>query len=238
MKYFFALLTMVLVSMQIRPALAQTAPSTVSSPGASPPCAQPYREGSVIDPAFASYPREAATQGLISVTVLVKVVIEADGSVSSATITKSSGNMYLDQAALKAARDTTYSPRIVNCVATRGSFLYKAVFGQGNGPSTACISPNAAAALTRAAPVRWPAGKPPSLLKATVKITLSADGVVTGASIYQSTGYDAYDKAALDAARSSIFAPALTGCKPVASTFGYEVDFDPSAPTPSPTPGH
>jgi TonB family protein len=45
----------------------------------------------------------------------MQVTVAADGSVKSVAITKSSGYLDFDQAAIRAAKHSTYSPAFVNC---------------------------------------------------------------------------------------------------------------------------
>jgi len=61
-------------------------------------------------------------------TVIVRVAIAADGTVSSATLTSPSGNVNLDAAALQAARQTTYSPKMVDCRAVAGDYMFQVTF--------------------------------------------------------------------------------------------------------------
>ena len=62
------------------------------------------------------------------VVVYVDVTVEPDGHVSKTLVTKSSNNMAVDQAAVKAARATTYSPKIMGCQAMTGIFIFRADF--------------------------------------------------------------------------------------------------------------
>ena len=59
-------------------------------------------------------------------TVLVLVTVNADGSLVDARIQQSSHNAALDQAALRAARDSDYAPKIVNCQAATGTYILRA----------------------------------------------------------------------------------------------------------------
>lgn len=70
----------------------------------------------------ADYPLIAAEQN-VSGNALVKVDLEPTGTVRDATIAQSSGNEFLDEAALLAARQQTYSPQIVDCRPESGSYL-------------------------------------------------------------------------------------------------------------------
>jgi TonB family protein len=73
------------------------------------------------------YPDIAREQGAIGTTV-VKVTLDANGDVTDATIYKSAGNAALDQSAIKAAKATAYTPDIIDCVKTAGSYLFRAEF--------------------------------------------------------------------------------------------------------------
>ncbi len=79
------------------------------------------------EPAELDYPDIAREQGAVG-TTLVKVSLDVAGNVTDASVYKSAGNAALDQAAIKAAKATSYTPDIVNCVKTPGSYLFKADF--------------------------------------------------------------------------------------------------------------
>ena len=61
-----------------------------------------------------------------------------------------------------------------------------------------------------------------------VKITLSASASVQDASILQSSGNSAIDRAAIVAARQSSYSAAVENCQPVAGTYSFRASFDPS----------
>lgn len=56
-----------------------------------------------------NYPHEAKKTGIEGMTV-VKMLIDTDGSVMDVEVLKSSGNQWLDEAALDAAKKSTFSP--------------------------------------------------------------------------------------------------------------------------------
>jgi len=60
--------------------------------------------------------------------VLIAVTIDANGSVSHASVSQGSGNAAIDQAALRAARESSYKPRLVNCVPSAGTYIFRAEF--------------------------------------------------------------------------------------------------------------
>jgi periplasmic protein TonB len=107
------------------------APGPVSTlpPGTpKPACKTPYQDATVVQQAQPEYPDSAREQGLGEVQVAVKVTIGPSGSLENATISQSAGNMALDQAALAAARQSTYAPKIVNCEPVTGDYLFRVTF--------------------------------------------------------------------------------------------------------------
>jgi outer membrane biosynthesis protein TonB len=50
----------------------------------------------------------------------------------AAKVYKSSSNMAIDQAALRAARESTYSPKLSDCTPVQGDYLFKADFQPGD----------------------------------------------------------------------------------------------------------
>ena len=65
---------------------------------------------------------------------------------------------------------------------------------------------------------------------AVVAVTLDAEGHVVTASIHTSTGSDMLDKAAVDAAEHSTYAPGATNCKPSGGTFAVQFSFEGTSP--------
>lgn len=60
---------------------------------------------------------------------------------------------------------------------------------------------------------------------AQVQVTLDAVGHVTDARIYSSTGTMSLDRAAVEAARRSTYAPSIVDCQPAGGTYLFKVDF-------------
>lgn len=71
------------------------------------------------------YPVSA--RDLAPATVEVEVSIGPSGNVLGIRVTKSSGNTAIDQAVVRAARQSTFSPKLVNCEPTQGDHLFRAV---------------------------------------------------------------------------------------------------------------
>ena len=97
-------------------------------PTPDPSCPVRYQEITITHSVKPEYPDGAHALGLGQVMVLVAVNIGPDGTVRSVSIDKSSGNMAVDMAAMNAAKASSYSPKIVNCTPTSGSYLFVAQF--------------------------------------------------------------------------------------------------------------
>jgi TonB family protein len=85
-------------------------------------------EATVTNPVQPDYPESAKDIGIGPVTVQVEVTVGPSGNLVSASIYKSANNMAIDQAALRAARESTYSPKLVDCNAVQGQYLFRADF--------------------------------------------------------------------------------------------------------------
>jgi protein TonB len=103
-------------------------PAPTPTPAPKPQCAVPNAEANIKgEAADLEYPDIAREQGAVG-TTLVKVTLDANGNVTDTSVYKSAGNAALDQSAIKAAKATSYTPDIVDCVKTPGSYLFKANF--------------------------------------------------------------------------------------------------------------
>jgi len=83
-------------------------------------CAKPNHGASVISevqPNWNSTPRWAQN-------VSVKVFLDANGGVLSAVVLHSSGLPHVDFEALVAARASTYAPKVIDCRAVPGSYVF------------------------------------------------------------------------------------------------------------------
>jgi len=58
-----------------------------------------------------------------------------------------------------------------------------------------------------------------------VKITLDPSGQVVDATVFSSSGNDAFDIAALDAAKLSKYSPRIAYCRPVVGDYLFKVTF-------------
>ena len=100
-----------------------------ASPDPSQACPTPDAPATLFNDVPPQYPEMAKQQGA-SGTTQVLVNVDAAGINRSERIYKSSGNAALDQAALTAARLSTYRPGFAACIPVPGQFLFRAVFSE------------------------------------------------------------------------------------------------------------
>jgi len=92
----------------------------------------------------------------------------------------------------------------------------------------ACADPNKAAAIKGSpAEPEYPdiARQQGAVGTTLVKVTLSATGSVTDASVNKSAGNPALDKAAIDAAKATQYTPDTLNCVPTAGSYLFQADF-------------
>jgi len=109
---------------------AQTAGPATATPvptPTKPACAVPNAPAVATTKVTPDMPEIARQMGA-SGTAQVKVSLDANGNVTSATIATSTHNSALDRAAVQAAQQSKYSPEVDNCVKTAGSYLYVVTF--------------------------------------------------------------------------------------------------------------
>lgn len=94
-------------------------------------------------------------------------------------------------------------------------------------PGPACNDPNVEAKTINAvSPERTTTGfSADTNATAMIKVDLDASGRVTGVSVYASTGSMELDRAALDAARQSTYAPEMRNCQAVPGSYLFKVEF-------------
>ena len=103
--------------------LASTAP-TLAAPASTSlsTCKTQAAPAAISVPVPVDYPDIAAEQNRTG-TAVIQVDLADTGALRDATIFESSGNQFLDRAGILAARQQTYSPRIVGCEPVGGSYL-------------------------------------------------------------------------------------------------------------------
>lgn len=92
----------------------------------------------------------------------------------------------------------------------------------------ACANPNADATATQKVTPDMPeiARQMGAQGTAQIKVTLDTKGNVTNAAVYKSTNNSALDKAALQAAQQSKYAPEIRDCVPTGGSYLYVVTFE------------
>lgn len=169
------------------------------------------RDPSVIKQANLNVPKAVSDRISGSHTATVAVTLDAAGRVTAASIYQSSGYPELDQAAIDAAKHSTYAPGATNCAASGGTFAVEFDY-DGNttvAPDKDC--PREARVFTVARPdgavIRYSGISSPVVVA--VVLTIAPDGQLVDARIAQSSGVMALDQAALDAARRSTYEPKM-----------------------------
>ncbi len=109
------------------PATPAPTKAPTATPIPKPACAVPNADATTVNTADAEYPEIARQQGVVG-TSKIKVTLDAAGKVTAVDLAKSAGLAALDEAAKRAARASTYSPEVVNCVKTAGSYLFQVDF--------------------------------------------------------------------------------------------------------------
>ncbi|HEX5274762.1 MAG TPA: energy transducer TonB [Candidatus Rubrimentiphilum sp.] len=96
-----------------------------ATPAPNVPC---DRDATVSQQVSPDYPESARESGIGQVTAGIRVYLTPLGKVAALRVLTSSGNGDLDQAAIRAAAESTYLPRIKNCKPTFGLYLFKVTF--------------------------------------------------------------------------------------------------------------
>ncbi len=102
----------------------QGAPTIASAAAA---CANPNADASVVTAAEPAFPRGPKMRG----TADVLVTIAPSGRAIHTSVLHSTGNSTLDNAVVDAARQSTYSPKRVNCNPVQGSYIFHVEFKPG-----------------------------------------------------------------------------------------------------------
>jgi TonB family protein len=87
----------------------------------------PNTSAGIAGDAFFEAPSITAAQGLTG-TSTVKVQLSSTGALLSNSLFASSGNRWMDEAALRSARMSRFSPEVRNCERVGGTYLYAVEF--------------------------------------------------------------------------------------------------------------
>ncbi|MBV9104048.1 MAG: TonB family protein [Candidatus Eremiobacteraeota bacterium] len=101
-------------------------PPPTPSPTPRPQCAVPNKEATLVNGATADTPEMAKEQG-ISGVVEVEVDLDATGHLTNASVIKTPSSM-LNSAALSAARQSSYSPKLEDCKPVPGQYKFEVDF--------------------------------------------------------------------------------------------------------------
>jgi periplasmic protein TonB len=102
-------------------------PESLATAAPKPSCAQPHADARIVHAIEPEYPDPARERGLTG-TTQIEVTLAETGAVIDARVYAGSGSRILDDAALAAARRSTYSPEIDDCKNVGGSYLFRAEF--------------------------------------------------------------------------------------------------------------
>jgi len=105
-----------------QPGLVRQSPP--ASIAATKACTSPYTPPKITAGLTVEMPAIADEQGITSGESVVEIGLSPKGDLISATIEKSSGNRWLDAAALRNARNTLFTPATTNCEPVGGTYLY------------------------------------------------------------------------------------------------------------------
>lgn len=106
---------------------ATPAPTATATGTPGPSCANPNVEATATQKVTPDMPEIARQMGATG-TAQIKVTLDPNGGIVSATVFRSTNNRALDQAALQAAQQSKYAPEIRNCQKVGGSYLYTVTF--------------------------------------------------------------------------------------------------------------
>ncbi|HVR47523.1 MAG TPA: M56 family metallopeptidase [Candidatus Binatia bacterium] len=90
-------------------------------------CADPNVDAQIQNAVAPSLPQGLRASG----SVIIAVTIAPNGRVTNTKVMRSSGDAAIDSAVVTAARNSTYSPKLVSCTAVEGHYLFRADFKPG-----------------------------------------------------------------------------------------------------------
>lgn len=191
-------------------------------PVTMPPCTHPALPVSIV-----GAPRPDGVR-LQRPYATFEIRIDEDGKVTSAVLKQSTGVRAVDDASAQALRKWKFLPAAAGCGTVPSSAEYAVPVGASQQMFTDPCNHDAVVA----APVQPAFPKVPGLwrtVQVQERISLDAAGRVVDHNIIQSSGYDALDKAAVNAALESTYLPKIRGCEPTAGWYFFNVTFDPNA---------
>lgn len=102
-------------------------PPVIPVEPSGPACSDPNAQAKTLV-AIAPDSASADVAAGSNVTAMIKVDLDENGRVLGVSVYASTGSLELDQAALRAARESTYAPETRDCRPVAGSYLFKVEF--------------------------------------------------------------------------------------------------------------
>lgn len=155
---------------------------------------------------------------------VVTVTIDATGRVIDAKLKQSVSEPFMNRGAIEAAMNSNYAPGASDCKPVGGTLDVTIVFQRGGYECDreADVKSQYPAQVPAAAYAGQAVGTEKTAI---VQVTIGADGKLASAKIYQSTGNDVMDAAALLSAQRSTFIPKMVRCRGVPSEALFKVSF-------------
>ena len=164
----------------------------------------------------------------------IKVSVSSDGTLRAAHIVRSSGSDEADRVALSRVYGFKYHAATQRCVSVDSAKVIYVASDSAASESTSrasassCAVPNKEAAIKGvAADADYPAiaKEQGAVGSVEVEVTLDETGAVQGVSVYKSSGSEALDNSALQAAKATSYAPATVDCVPQPGRYLFRHDF-------------
>jgi len=171
------------------------------------------------------YPAEAKKAG-IEGSVWVKVLVNIHGDIVDALLAKTSGYEAFDQSALEAAKKSKYKPAQQKGQPVAVWITYEIRFHLKDKPDDFIEGESMPEVIQRVSPV-YPAEAKKAGIEGNVwvKALVDINGNILDAVVAKSSGVEAFDQSALEAAKKSKFKPAQREGQPVAVWITYEIQF-------------
>lgn len=182
-------------------------------------CGVSSRPAALVSPPVLTLPADAHFTGVKR--AVLRLRIDAGGSVVSAAIVRGSGIATLDRQALTDAKTAKFSPAISHCKAVARSYDFTVNFDstqtapeRAGGPGSKCPVPDREAKMEHL--------QPPSINDndtgdgaVTLDMIIDKDGDVASYTVAKSSGSVGMDNQVITAAKQSKYLPKLVNCAPV-----------------------
>lgn len=226
--------------MLMKQAVASLLLGAIAMLTAAPVAAQePSDIGASVDPSSrrlnpANYPSQAI-EACVDGTVIVVVDVDKNGEFSKATVERSGGQAYFDEAALEAAKHWKYNPATEGGQPAPGKIRIPVDFPVHDRCWAAVevdVEARPDSESMKANPPTWPAAVKDGKLRGTVVLLIQVDrdGGRKQLKVGVSSGRQDIDEAAMLAALQWSYRPAVLDGKPVASVLHWPVYYGQKTP--------